>query len=133
MSLGVGGILKLLQYDAARNGFPQTVRLVYSTFHSCCSGSQNDFRPVCLHEFAALYAHRLGHRKNQRVALNGRHESQSHAGVAACRLDDGGSWTQQSFLFGILDHSQCDAVFGTSAGVERLNLGDKRPFQPSVL
>ena len=58
------------------------------------------------------------------VAFDGSHQCQTHAGVAAGGLDDGGSGLEEPLLFGLFNHGKGDAIFHTTTGVEALDFGD---------
>ena len=101
---GVGCILELLQDDAARDAVAQLLCCLDGSGHTVFSTCQPDLGTVGLHEVATFDTHRLRHRQNQFVALDGTDECQPYASVAAGRLDDGGTGFEQALLLGVFYH-----------------------------
>ena len=119
-------VFKLLQNDGTGDRLFQLVCRLDGSSHSILSGSELHLGSVGLHKVSSFDAHCLRHCQNQFVALYCRNESQSHAGVSACRLNDCCARFQNPFLLSILNHSQCYAVFHASAGVEIFHFGNNR-------
>ena len=122
MPFGVGLILKLLQYNSPRDGRPKLLCYFYGSLHAVFSRRKFHLRAVCLHQVSSLNAHCFGHGKYELIALNGSHKCQTHTRIAASRFDNGCSGFQQAAAFSILNHSQRNAIFHTSARVKTLYL-----------
>src|SRR5207249_3567415 len=73
-------------------------------------------------ERAGLLAHGVGHREHEPVALDGRHQGQTDAGVAARRLDDRPAAGEDAVALRGLDHRPADAVLHAAARVQVLEL-----------
>jgi hypothetical protein len=82
-------------------------------------------------QIALLLTLLVGHRADDAVALDRRRHRETHAGVAARRLDDGAAGLQQTAPLRVLDHPQADAVLDRAAGVEMLELASERRLQAS--
>ena len=128
----VGWVLELLQDDGSGSAVPKLLSLADGAFHAFAARRQNDFRAVSLGKFAALDAHRLGHRKDDFVATNCTYERQSDTRVATCRLDDGAAFTQYAFLLGIEYHTEGNAILDAAARVEELHFSDNVRFQVAI-
>ena len=126
---GVGGVLKLLQDDGTGNTITQLLGGTDGTCHTVLATGQAYLSTVCLDKVATLHTHRLGHRQDELVTLDGGDEGESYASITAGGFDDGGSWFQQSFLLCVLYHGEGDTVFHTTARVEKLYFGDDRCLQ----
>ena len=129
--LRIGGVLKLLQDDAAGNGIAQALSLCDGTLHAGCPRGEHHLCPIGLHQVAALHAHRLGHGEYELIAFHGRDQCQSNASVAARGLDDGGPGLQFAVALGCLNHGQGYAVFHAAAGIEKLHLCNDGLPQPA--
>ena len=73
-------------------------------------------------EATFLFTHLIGHHKNAVIALERGSYRQTMAGIAAGRLYNRPTRTQQALLLTILDHRRANAVLDTAARVEHLHL-----------
>ena len=117
MGGGIGGVLKLSQDHGALYLLSQLFGAGYGALHALGTGGQLQLGAVGAQQVAALYAHRLGHGKYHLVAAAAAHPGQSHTGVAAGGLNDGGAGLEASVPLGIFYHGERYAVFHTAAGV----------------
>ena len=124
MSLRICGIVKLLQYDSARDGVAQLLSLPDSTSHPFAARCQDDFRAIGRSKFPALDAHGLRHGKDNTIATYRTHERQSDTGVAGSRFDDSATRFEDAALLRVVNHGQCHTVFDAAAGIEEFYLGD---------
>ena len=121
---GVGAILELLQDDTARDAVAQGFCGLDGTRHTVLATGQTNLCTIGFHQVTALDAHRLGHRQDQLITLDGTHEGQTYTRITARRLDNGGTWLQKALLLCILNHRQSDTVLHTTARIEKFHLGD---------
>ena len=124
MGLWVGGVLKLLQYHAARYLALQLLGASDGSRHAVFATGQFYSCPIGFDEVATLHAHGLWHGEDEVIASHGRHQSQTHTRVAAGGLDDGGTGFEDATLLGVGNHGEGDAVFDAAAGIEILYLGN---------
>ncbi len=123
MALGVGGVLELLEDDRARLVL-EFLGLGDRALHAVRARGEDDFRTVGRGEFAPLNGHGVRHREDEVVALDGAHEREADARVAARGLHDRRARLEGARLFGGLDHRERDAVLHAAARVEVLDLGE---------
>ena len=128
----IGRILELLQDDGSWRAVPQLLSLADGALHAFAARRQDDFRAVSLREFAALDAHRLGHRQNDFVATNCADKRQADARVAAGRFDDGAALAENAFLLGIENHTEGNAVLDAATRIEELHFRDDVRFQVAI-
>ena len=103
---GVRGIIELLEDDGAGRSVAQGFGLGNGTRHTFGTRCQDNLRTQRLQQVAAFETHRLGHGKDEAVALDSGYHSQSDARIAAGGLDERSARTQQAARLGILDHGQ---------------------------
>ena len=77
----------------------------------------DDFCPVGAQQQDLFIAHLVGHDEDGLVALERRGDGQSHAGVAAGRLDDRPAWLDLAAFFSLLDDVRPDAVLHRAARI----------------
>ena len=91
--------------------------------HSFGIGRTNDLSAQRLHKLDFLYGKSLGDRQHNLVAAIAADERQPDAGVAGRGFKNRGAWSQATFLFGALNHSESSAVLDAAARVEVFELG----------
>src|SRR6266496_893633 len=138
MYFRIGRVVELLQHVTVRSPGEDFFRFGDGGLHPLGTRRENNLRPKGAQQDAALHAHGIGHGQNEFVALDGSHESQGNAGVAAGRLDQHGlAGMNFAGALGVSDHADPDAVFYTGQGILAFqfthHLGDaafRNPVQP---
>ncbi len=125
VGFGVGGVVVLVRVERARRLLDDALgRLVVAARILRLDGGRADHhartgRPQRLH---LLQRHLVGHDEDAAVAAQGRHQGQSHARVAAGRLDDGATRPEQAAPLCIGDDVDGHPVLHRPAGVQVLAL-----------
>ena len=94
MHSDVGRVFKLLWNPGAACLCAQFFGAFNGALHALFLGRQVKLRAIGQHQAAPLDAHAVGHHQNDFVALDGRHQRQTDAGVARGRLNDGAARLQ---------------------------------------
>ena len=92
MSLGIGGILKLLQNNRTGYRIPQFFRFGNGAGHTCQPVGQYNLRTQGFQQITAFHTHGLRHGQYQMISLDGCHHRQSHAGIATGRFNNRAAW-----------------------------------------
>ena len=129
MSLGIGGILKLLQNNRTRYRIPQFFRFGNGAGHTCQSVGQYNLRTQGFQQITAFHTHGLRHGQYQMISLDGCYHRQSHAGIATGRFNNRGSGVQSPTCLGILNHGKCHTVLHASRRIKRFQLSHNISFQ----
>ena len=123
---GVGGVHKLAGDNAVGGLLLQFLGLGDGALHAFGTVGEHELCAVCLHKFAALDGHGLGHGDDHLVAASRRHRGDADAGIATRGLDDGvvAAAHELAGLLGLVDHVLGDAVFDGAGGVEVFQLDE---------
>ena len=122
MCLGIGGIAELLGHEVIGVVRYYFVGFVDGALHEFQAMREDHARTVSAQESHAFDVDIIGHRKDCFIAFGGAHHCQTDSRISACRFDDCPSRFQTAFTLCSLDHAQSDAVFNTTARVQRLEL-----------
>src|SRR5258708_37483356 len=77
---------------------------------------------ICTQKTAFLFAHLIGHDKDTVIALKCSTMGQAMTRIAARRLKDSASRTQEAVLFAVINHSRSNAILHTATRVQHLQL-----------
>ncbi len=84
----------------------------------------DDFRAERTHDLAAFDRERIGHRRDERVALGRADHGQGDPGISRRGLDDGLARLDQAAPFGVVDDREREAVLDRRHRVERFDLDE---------
>ena len=122
MNGGVGGVCELGGNERPRSFFGDLMCFRYGSLHAVCARCQHNRGAIGLRELATFDGHGFRHGEDHAVSACGGEGGKRDAGVAAGGLDDGCSWSDQAFFFGIVEHGDGDTVFYRPDGVEVFRL-----------
>src|SRR5690606_12439590 len=134
--LGAGGVVVAGRARRVRVlvGLPRVGRLAHEAVRGVVvrvgvaggdgGGAHDDLGAVGLEGVALVLTDLVGAHEDARVAALLGDDREAHAGVAARGFDDDAAGLERAAGLGFLDHLQGDAVLGTAAGVEVLDLRD---------
>ena len=129
----VGRVHKLSGDKAVGNFLGQLICFGDSAFHAFRAFRQHNFRAVTLQDVAAFHAHGLRHGQDDAIAFGGSNGRQADARVSGSRLDNNGTFFQQSLCFRILNHRLGDTVLHAACRIEVFQLDQNRCFQSQFL
>lgn len=92
------------------------------TLHAELARGKHEFCTISLRQEATLNAHGLRHDKNHAISENRAHHSESDAGIAGSRLNNGAASLQFSPGFRIPNHLKRNAVLDGAAGIPPFQL-----------
>ena len=125
-------VLKLSWNKAVFIFFGKFIRFGNSSVHAFGSVCQNDFCTVRFQNISSFHTHCLRHGKNYSVSFDRCKGSKTDSCVSGCRLNDHCARFQNTFLFCIFDHAQCDTVLCTSCRVKILKFHQHLCFQSQL-
>ncbi len=112
-------VVELIRQEIFSRIFPgQAVDLLDGAVGPLVRRGEEELGPHGLEDFFALQGGGLGHGQEQPVALDGAHQGQADAGVAAGGFEDGLIGGERAFGFGRLDHGQGRPVLDGAPRVE---------------
>ena len=126
-------VYELSRDVAVRDFFGKFVCFGDRTFHSLGSLCQNQFCAVCFQDVSTFNTHGLRHSEDDSVSFRCCDGCKTDSCVSGCRLDDHGSFLEDSFCFSILDHRFGDSVLDASCRVEVLEFHKDGCFQSEFL
>ena len=129
MCLRIRRVVKLPWDVCPLDFLRQLLRPLDRTLHALCALREDDLRAVSPQNIPALHAHGLRHCEDRTVAFCRRDRRKPDACIAACRLDDNGAFSQQTFFLRRPDHAEGCPVLHAPCGVSVLELCEHPRFQ----
>ena len=122
VSLSIGRVIELVRHPGGGVRLQQLLCLGDGSAHAFAALREHQLGAQSGQQGAALLAHGFRHGEHHPIAPLAADVGQSHTGIAAGGLHNGGPRFQQALLFSGPDHIQARPVLGGGQGIEALQL-----------
>src|SRR4051812_44671607 len=123
MILRVGWIIELVCHVGTGSLCRVFLRPADCAKHSFVIRSANDFRPESAHDDNFFFRETFGNKKGDLIAAIDSDERETYPGVPGRGLNDSSSRPETAITFGLLNNTDCRAIFNAAPGVQVFEFG----------